>query len=125
MAFLLLTLERMQTFLTIASTLWATRLGLYLFVRIMRSGGRDSRFDDVRNNLPKFAMYWGIQAVWCYLTNLAVTISNSTPPEQHPSMGAIDAVGILMWIAGLGIEIIADQQKCASPLRAAARGLAR
>ena len=46
--------------------IWAARLGSFLLSRILEDG-RDSRFDKVRNNPPKFLFYWAIQALWIFL----------------------------------------------------------
>ena len=40
--------------------LWALRLGSFLVIRIHRAGA-DSRFDGVRDNPPRFLLFWLIQ----------------------------------------------------------------
>ena len=39
---------------------WAGRLGLYLFIRILKDG-KDKRFDNVRDNPLRFFSFWTIQ----------------------------------------------------------------
>ncbi|GFO47818.1 delta(14)-sterol reductase-like, partial [Plakobranchus ocellatus] len=39
---------------------WATRLGFFLFTRILHDG-KDSRFDKVRHRPGTFLIYWTIQ----------------------------------------------------------------
>merc|ERR1719410_1169219 len=45
---------------------WTLRLGLFLFKRISskHGGGKDKRFDPLRNNFPRFLVAWCLQAVW-------------------------------------------------------------
>lgn len=40
---------------------WASRLGSYLLRRILRDG-KDRRFNGVRDNPPKFLVFWAVQA---------------------------------------------------------------
>jgi len=40
--------------------MWAVRLGLFLFWRVMKAG-EDSRFRRVKNNPSLFFIYWTIQ----------------------------------------------------------------
>lgn len=39
---------------------WAARLGLFLFLRVMKDG-HDRRFNRVRDNPKRFLLYWTIQ----------------------------------------------------------------
>lgn len=39
---------------------WALRLGSYLVTRVVKTG-KDARFDGVRDNPPKFFVYWTMQ----------------------------------------------------------------
>ena len=45
---------------TAAICVWATRLGLFLFHRVMKSGA-DRRFNKVRDNPRVFFVYWTVQ----------------------------------------------------------------
>ena len=40
---------------------WAVRLGSYLVHRIHKAG-KDSRFDEVKNQPMRFLIYWVLQA---------------------------------------------------------------
>lgn len=42
---------------------WAGRLGLYLFIRILKDG-KDKRFDNVRDNPLRFFSFWTIQGLF-------------------------------------------------------------
>lgn len=82
----------------------------------MRAGGRDRRFDHVRDNPARFGFYWAMQALWIFATNFAVIQANVQPVAQQPALGWLDAVGAAIWFAGFAIETIADYQKCAPSL---------
>lgn len=59
------TRQKTQTALVCA---WAVRLGLFLFRRVMKSGG-DSRFSKVRDNPRVFIMYWTVQGMLTQFDN--------------------------------------------------------
>lgn len=43
-------------------SMWAVRLGLFLFWRVLKAG-HDSRFKRVRDNPRMFLFYWTVQGV--------------------------------------------------------------
>lgn len=49
------------------------------------------------------------QAVWVWTVSLPLTIVNAS--KRNPSVEARDVIGWIMWIVGISIEAIADQQK--------------
>ena len=57
------------------ATLWAARLGLYLFIRIIKDG-KDKRFTDAKKKPIVMYIYWTIQAAWCYITLLPTLMLN-------------------------------------------------
>uniref|UniRef100_A0A453H6J2 Uncharacterized protein n=1 Tax=Aegilops tauschii subsp. strangulata TaxID=200361 RepID=A0A453H6J2_AEGTS len=71
--------------------------------------GEDKRFDEMRSNLGKLAVFWTFQAVWVWTVSLPVTIVNAS--SRNPSIEARDIIGWIMWAIGLAVEAIADQQK--------------
>ncbi len=88
--------------------IWATRLASFLFFRIKKDG-KDGRFDQIKSNPLRFFMTWTLQGLWVSLTSaaaLAVLTSSDTRP-----IGVMAILGLLVWIAGFSIEIIADRQK--------------
>ena len=87
---------------------WALRLSTFLFLRISRAG-KDSRFDQIKQSPLRFLMAWTLQGLWVLLT-AAAALAMITGGERVP-LGAIGIVGILVWAAGMLIEIIADRQK--------------
>lgn len=88
--------------------LWATRLGYFLFTRILKDGG-DSRFDEIKKSTMKFLSVWVLQGLWVWVT-AACAIAAITS-QTSKSLSGIDSLGILIWSIGFSIEVIADQQK--------------
>ena len=89
---------------------WAVRLGSFLFRRIRRDG-RDGRFDTIKTDSLRFFMTWSLQGLWVLLTT-AAALAVITGSERR-SIGWVGIVGLAGWIAGVGIEVAADQQKSA------------
>ncbi|GFS34071.1 3-oxo-5-alpha-steroid 4-dehydrogenase [Actinidia rufa] len=71
--------------------------------------GEDRRFDEMRGNLGKLAIFWTFQAVWVWTVSLPVTIVNAS--DRDLSLQAVDIIGWIMWSIGITVEAIADQQK--------------
>ena len=91
-------------------TIWAVRLGSFLYQRVHKAG-KDGRFDELKTSFPRFFMVWSIQALWVSFTAAAAWVAMTTL-NQKP-VGIIAIIGVLVWIAGMAIEIIADNQKTA------------
>lgn len=88
--------------------IWALRLGSFLFKRILRDG-KDGRFDELKTNGLRFLMVWSLQGLWVALTlaaGLAVITTNTKIP-----LDVLAFVGIVVWLIGFGIEVVADAQK--------------
>lgn len=96
------------TIASILVTIWAVRLGSFLFRRILRDG-KDGRFDEIKPNFLRFLNVWNIQALWVFVTAYAVLIANATTSER--GLGPLDYVGLAIWVLGMGIEALADHQK--------------
>lgn len=79
--------------LTAAVGVWAARLGSFLAARVHRDGGRDSRFDKVRDSPPKFLVFWLIQGVWVFLTLLPLLLLNAAPAALQPGLRWTDLAG--------------------------------
>ena len=91
-------------------TLWALRLGFFLFRRIHASGG-DGRFDSLKTNFLTFLMVWTLQGLWVVMT-LSCVLAAITAQGRQP-LGVTAAVGTLLWGLGFTIEVAADRQKSA------------
>ena len=89
---------------------WAARLGTFLFRRISRDG-RDGRFDEIKTDPLRFFMTWTIQGLWVLLTAAAAWAIITS--EERQELGWVAFVGIAVWLAGFGIEVVADRQKSA------------
>jgi steroid 5-alpha reductase family enzyme len=87
---------------------WAGRLGSFLFRRVLRDG-RDGRFDQIKTDPLRFFMTWTLQGLWVLLT-LACALAIITGTERR-SIGWVAIIGIVVWIVGFTIEVVADQQK--------------
>lgn len=95
-------------FIGVLVTIWAARLGVFLTLRVKRDAG-DRRFNTIKNHFPTFLMTWTLQAVWITVAfgpGLAA-MANSAPV----SIGSYFVVGVLVWLAGFTIEVVADEQK--------------
>ncbi|KAK1920891.1 hypothetical protein DB88DRAFT_513628 [Papiliotrema laurentii] len=92
--------------------LWAGRLGTFLFQRVLKHG-KDSRFDDLKTDPKKFSAMWFGQALWITLVSLPAVLINVLPPAAQPALGLKDLIGVGIWAAGFGFEIIADREKSA------------
>ena len=103
-----------QVILSAFVTVWATRLGTFLFSRITADNGQDSRFDNIRGSPPKFLGAFFAQATWvslCLLPVLAVNSIPATTLAALPFFTITDILGILLYVGGLGFEATADRQK--------------
>ncbi len=89
-------------------TVWAIRLGTFLFRRI-RAEGADERFDDIKPSASRFFVAWTLQGLWVFLT-LSAALAAITALDPEP-LGWRDALGIGIWASGFAIEVIADRQK--------------
>ncbi len=88
--------------------IWAVRLGSYLFRRI-RKVGRDTRFDAIKPSFIRFLDTWTLQGLWVSLTLAAALAAITTTVRKGLAVFAL--VGLLVWLAGFGIEATADNQK--------------
>ncbi|KAI4196012.1 MAG: hypothetical protein LQ350_006844 [Teloschistes chrysophthalmus] len=104
-----------QVALSAAVSIWATRLGTYLFSRITADNGADSRFDDIRTSPPKFLAAFFAQATWVSLCLMPVLSLNALPASVFAALPAAvtltDIIGALLFIGGLSFEVTADRQK--------------
>lgn len=88
--------------------LWALRLGSYLFVRIMRIG-HDKRFNEMRSKPLRFAGFWLIQTVTVWVVSIPVVLFYSLQPVVKAL--PVSVAGVIIWLAGMGIETVSDIQK--------------
>ena len=89
-------------------TVWAIRLGSFLFMRIHKAG-EDRRFRTIKPNFTRFLMTWTLQGMWVSMCLLCVLTALSS--YSGVIMNSIFFIGLIVFILGLSIEIIADYQK--------------
>lgn len=89
-------------------SIWAIRLGSFLFLRI-RDAGEDRRFREIKKSFSRFLLAWTLQGLWVSLS-LAAALAAITS-EYRIDLGIFALIGFLVWIFGFGFEIIADRQK--------------
>ena len=88
--------------------IWAVRLGSFLFLRVRKDGG-DGRFDIMKTKFWWFLMTWNIQGMWVFLS-LAAGLAAMTS-NQKLEADIFLLIGLVIWIIGFAIEVIADNQK--------------
>ncbi|KAM7207281.1 Protein of unknown function (DUF1295) domain containing protein [Naviculisporaceae sp. PSN 640] len=96
-----------------AVTIWAVRLGSFLFQRILKDG-HDSRFEEIKKSPGRFAGAWTAQATWVSLCLMPVIAVNSIPASALAATGALkltDILGLSLYAGGLLFEVVADRQK--------------
>jgi len=98
-----------RTWLLLAITsIWAVRLGTFLFRRV-RAAGEDRRFRDIKPSFARFLLAWTLQGLWVSIT-IAAALAAITSITRL-DLGVFALVGFLVWLFGFGIEVLADRQK--------------
>lgn len=103
-------LDTRSTIVAAVVLIWAFRLATFLFRRIA-AAGKDSRFDEIKNQPARFLMAWTIQGLWVLLT-AAAALAVITNGVRAP-LGPVGLLGIGVWTIGFLIEVTADRQKSA------------
>ncbi len=93
---------------TLFVSIWALRLGSFLFKRISTDGG-DRRFDEIKIYPLRFLNAWQLQGLWIILTT-ACAVAIITSGTQAP-LDVFAYIGIALWLVGFAIEVVADNQK--------------
>jgi len=89
-------------------SIWAVRLGTFLFLRI-RTIGEDRRFREIKQSLPRFLLAWTLQGLWISFSLAAALAAITSTLKLELELYA--ALGTFLWLTGFLIEIIADKQK--------------
>ena len=89
-------------------SIWAIRLGSFLFMRIHKDG-EDKRFRTIKPSASQFFMTWTLSGLWVSLCSMCAltAISSSTGVVFNLTT----YIGIGLFVIGFGIEVIADHQK--------------
>ena len=88
--------------------LWGLRLGTFLFARV-QAVGHDARFNLIKHKFAWFLMSWTVQGLWVLLTSSAALAAITA--SKRNDFGIIGIIGIILWLTGFVIEIVADEQK--------------
>ena len=88
--------------------LWAIRLGSFLFTRIHKSG-EDKRFKFIKPSPSRFFMTWTLQGMWVSICSMCALTAMAS--KNGVIQNSFFYIGMLVFIAGFVIEIIADWQK--------------
>ncbi len=103
-------IDRRAALLLVMVVVWATRLGTFLFGRVLKQG-KDDRFDEIKVSFARFLLTWTLQGLWVTFTAAAALAAiTSTNPR---ALGWPALIGFLVWAFGYFFELIADVQKSA------------
>ena len=94
--------------LTVLISLWAVRLGSFLFSRIHKDG-EDKRFRTIKTSASQFFMTWTLQGMWVSICSMCAITGISSTEGIIPNN--LFYIGFTLFIIGFSIEIIADRQK--------------
>ena len=87
---------------------WAVRLGSFLFIRVKRDG-KDNRFTVMKTKFWWFLFTWTIGGLWVFIT-MAAGLAAMTSAKVVP-LGWFALIGIVLWLEGFLVEVVADHQK--------------
>ena len=91
-------------------SLWAIRLGSFLFMRIHHDG-EDKRFRSIKPSASQFFMTWTLQGLWVSLCSMCALTAISS--NTGIVMNAFFYIGLALFILGFAIEVMADMEKSA------------
>ena len=97
-----------QQLIAAAVMIWALRLGPFLFMRIKKAG-EDQRFRKIKLSTPRFLLTWTLQGTWVFITAGAALAAIMRPNTD--ALGGVFYAGVILWIIGFLVEVIADNQK--------------
>ena len=94
--------------LSLLIIVWAIRLGSFLFFRIKKDR-EDKRFRKIKPSPSKFFMTWTLQGTWVCICSLCAITGISS--DKGIIMNNLFYLGLIIFILGFTIEVIADYQK--------------
>jgi len=101
-------IDRRAVLLLVVVVIWATRLGTFLFGRVLKQG-KDDRFDEIKVNFASFLLTWTLQGLWVTFTAAAAFAAITATNQRELGWPAL--LGFLVWAFGYFFELIADSQK--------------
>jgi steroid 5-alpha reductase family enzyme len=104
---------------------WSLRLATHLHKRVMaHHPEEDPRYAQLRTQFPRrtwlmFLGFFQLQAVFIGILSLPLAIACSNPA---PGIGPFEIAGLVLWLAAIGGEAIADTQLALFKAHPASRG---
>jgi steroid 5-alpha reductase family enzyme len=89
-------------------SLWAVRLGSFLFMRIHKDG-EDKRFRTIKPSATQFFMTWTLQGLWVSLCSMCAITAISS--DSGVVINTLFYIGLGLFVIGFSTEVIADNQK--------------
>ena len=89
-------------------SLWALRLGSFLFMRIHKDG-EDKRFRTIKPSATQFFMTWTLQGLWVSLCSMCALTAILS--DGGVVVNAMFYFGLGLFVLGFSTEIVADNQK--------------
>ena len=93
---------------TVLISIWAIRLGSFLFSRIHKDG-EDKRFRSIKTSPSQFFMTWTLQGMWVSICSMCVITGISS--SEGLVLNPLFYIGFILFVIGFSIEVIADHQK--------------
>ena len=97
-----------NTVIVLLISLWALRLGSFLFMRIHKDG-EDKRFRTIKPSATQFFMTWTLQGLWVSLCSMCALTAISS--DSGVVVNALFYFGLGLFLLGFSTEIVADNQK--------------
>jgi len=101
-------IDNRTVLLLVLVVIWATRLGTFLFNRVMGQG-KDDRFDEIKVDFSRFLMTWTLQGLWVTLT--AAAALGAITSSVRKDLGWFALIGFVIWALGYFFELLSDVQK--------------
>ncbi|MBV8779660.1 MAG: DUF1295 domain-containing protein, partial [Alphaproteobacteria bacterium] len=104
-----------QALVAVLAALWSLRLGLHIAGRNIRGGGDDPRYAKLREEWgtayrARLLLFLQIQALCGWLLALSILIAAHNPA---PALRARDVLGVVLLLAAVAGEGVADRQLAA------------
>ena len=97
-----------EVVISLAIIIWSARLGTFLFLRIKKAG-EDKRFREFKKSWSKFLVAWTTSGMW--VTICSACAMTAVASENIIELNIAFYMGLILFIIGFSIEIIADYQK--------------
>jgi steroid 5-alpha reductase family enzyme len=94
--------------LLVLVVVWATRLGTFLFNRVIKEG-QDSRFEEIKVSFGRFLLTWTLQGLWVTFTASAAW--GAITSSMQKDLNWLSILGLIIWAFGFFFELLSDAQK--------------